>query len=305
MEILNRLLNSVRVLKFFGLFILLILLIPFPDPLDKIIMEPLANFCHLPIGFFACYILHRYLTICGIIIHPTFTAAFTLSLALTVEILQELVGRSASIQDLFITFWGVLAAIFLLEESSNRKMKYLLSFLSLMLGLLVSIPPIFYAYALYKEREELYPILLAVNTNLDRLIKTTGEAYIKNSNDSQCVFEIESKSSEWSGIELPIGDKDWSIFSELRLSTKNTGENDIKLLIRIDDSGNASEVDLRFGKLFELKPNEKTDISIPIFKISDSVKGKAFDIHSIRRLIISMEGDEKVREICIGKILLT
>jgi len=304
MEIINRLLNSVQVLKFLALFILLILLIPFPDPFDKIIMEPLANLFHLPIGFFACYILHRYLTMSGIIIHPTFTGAFTLSLALTVEILQELVGRSASIQDIFITFWGVLAAIFFLEDSSNLKKKYLLSLLSLALGLLVSITPIFYAYALYKEREEWYPILLAVDTNLDQLIRPTGEIYIKDPKEPQYVFEMESKSSEWSGIELPIGDKDWSAFSELRIRTKNTGKNDIILLIRIDDSGDASEVDLRFGKLFDLKANETIDISIPILEISDSVKGKAFNINSIRRIVISMKGDNKRRELCIGKINL-
>jgi len=286
------------------------LLIPFPKWGDGLIVQPFSDFLHLFVGFIGTVII---INIFGkrsgrFIIHPPLAGALALALSLLFEVLQGLTGRSGTFIDLFISFWGILAAVFWLDApivNGKRKVKFMLiSGVFFAIGLLVSIPPIIFGYETYKLRERLFPVILNTNSGLRALIFPIENSNLQVPDNPLCAVKIKSEADTWSGIDIPTGDKDWSGFEALSIYIENGSNEDLRLLLRIDDSGDVSESNLRFGQFIDLVAYEKKTIIVPISSMKDQVEDRVFNLKEIRRIIISSVKEQEAREFCVGEMRL-
>jgi hypothetical protein len=293
---------------YLALVIIAGLLIPFPNFIDELIMEPLTNIFHLPIGFTGVLLIHYFLNADGAKIPSPFSGAFTLLCAGLIEILQEFVGRSASFEDIFITFWGILAGIATIELLSDKTEKkrpyFILLSISTLIGLLVSIPPIFSGYALYNMRESYYPVLLQASTGLPKLCIPVEYTQLSINPQPDCAIRISSIPDQWSGFELPVGYKNWEHFNSIEIEVSNLSDKETTFLVRIDDSEDSTEIDMRFQISFSLTQNEKKTFSILIEEIPPSVTGKKFNLQEIERLLLVMNESQIDRELCVSSISL-
>lgn len=308
MKLLNFFISSTSRIVLSSFIIIFSLLYPFPNIIDKLIDKPLTDLLHFPIGFFGVVIISMLANKKNIPISTPFIGSFILIFACLTEFIQEFSGRSASLTDIHITFWGILSGIAYSEiylGNTILKMRYyLLLFFSFLIGMLVSVPPILFGFKLYNERENYYPVLLAPNTNLAKLLIPVEFTYLETSPDKDCTVKVHTHPDNWSGAELHTANKDWSIFENLEINLSNTSEAQIEILIRIDDSDDSSEVNLRFGKSFSINSNETKNIIIPIKEITESVKGKDFNLKSVNRILIVNNQKLENLTFCINKIEL-
>ncbi len=285
------------------------LLFPFPVLIDELVDEPITNLLHFPIGFLGVYFLSIFFLKLSIPLATPFIGALVLILACLIELLQELTGRSASFTDIHITFWGIITGIAYTELKIHKptlRKRYLSLLLSgLTIGALITIPPIFIGYNLYKERETLYPVLLSPDSKLSNLVRPVEYTYLNRNPTLDCSVEVHTETGYWGGLELTAGNKDWSTFNELSISLTNNSEHELQILIRIDDSGDTTEVDSRYGEIFTLKANEKNkNILIPTTHIKNSVPRKNFNLEQIHRILLATDETQKNSTFCISRIEL-
>ncbi|HMO18272.1 MAG TPA: hypothetical protein PKA63_13270 [Oligoflexia bacterium] len=296
--------------KFIAIIIAFGLLFPFPKWADPLISEPISNLLHLPIGFVGTIIILEFFGKNNdkFRIQPPVAGALALSLSLLFEVLQQATGRNGSFIDVFISFWGILAAVFWFDRSPKLKIwhwkVFIPVFLSLVIGLIISIPPIFAGFKLYQERELMFPVLLAQNSSLAALTSPIENSDARLQNKGECIIEIKSTAGKWSGIELEAGDKDWSSYKILSVYLENFSTDGLLILLRIDDSGDSSESHSRFGKFIHLESFEKKNVLIPVSKIISEVKGRIFNINEVRRIVIASDKDQSERKYCVGEIRL-
>lgn len=297
---------------FFGVFITFALLFPFPIIYDQLVDEPVSNLLHFPIGFLGVYLLSRIVikdsTGNRVFIPSSFLGVFMLLLACTVEFLQEITGRSASFEDIHITFWGILCGIAFVElyayKSEHKIIHRILFGVSILIGGLVSIVPIFLGYALFEEREQHYPVLLQPQTKLPRLLVPVEFTALEPNPNENCSVKVYTKRDQWGGFELPVGDKDWSSYNTLKITLKNESTDTLDLLVRIDDSGDSLEKDLRFGNTWHIEPETVQEIKIPVDEIKSSVAGKDFNLQEVHRIVLASNQEGRDSIFCIFRIEL-
>ncbi|MBN1626088.1 MAG: hypothetical protein JW944_06140 [Deltaproteobacteria bacterium] len=98
---------------------------------------------------------------------------------------------------------------------------------------------------------------------------------------------LELYPSGYPGMSPLLKDKDWRAYESLNLDIYNPEEKEMKIVVRIDDRGDAPDYDDRYNHSFVLMPGSNR-INIPLNTLVTSGTKRNLDLKDIQALVIFM-----------------
>jgi len=222
----------------------------------------------------------------------------SVAIAVAIEIIQPLTGRSGSFIDIFNGSLGSLSASYGLAVFKR------LGFFSATLRCLpvsilaqaVVLLPSFEAWTALQWRDQLFPQLgvfeqeqslqfwRSMNSKNNptpakrRLVRLEAE-------ELTTALWIETFGNTWSGVYYDGGAQDWSSYSSLVVQTYNPQQEEIELSIRIDDTGDCTKYADRYNRSFLIKPGLHHN-RFSLDEIRKGPKSRELDLSEIRFLYL-------------------
>lgn len=264
---------------FLCLVFLFLLLYPFPTGGDRFFWKYFFDAGH-PVLFFLCtFLIYRiYLPEVSKSKRRVIIEAATISFLISacIELIQPLMGRSASLEDLSLGALGIIPATFIISPIPVLKIAgpFVLFFVQC-----IAMAPATKAMHAIKWRKEHFP-LLANFEDSRQFELLRGVFYIQKYKDNQYIKAYQPD-GDYFLIRYEAGDKDWSKYKFLNMEILNPLEEDSIINIRIDDDQDCDEVGTRFVKQLDLKPGWNK-ISISTDEIKAGPKDRELDLRKIR-----------------------
>ena len=225
------------------LIVILILLVPVGKPIRNQWGAGSWNLLHLP-GFF---ILARcLLKLLGRVENARrrifFAAALSLSIGILTEILQGLVGRSTSLEDLILDAVGIaLAMLWPLKRMGWTVSRRWVWGAVLVSGIVFAFAPALTNFCLQSHARSRLPAVAGLSQATDlQLWKGQGRAKVKWDKATSSISVQTEPGEAYSGVSFLPGWQDWSNFLEIELSVSNPGKAFV-LGFRIDDDHSAED----------------------------------------------------------------
>jgi len=238
-------------------------------------------------------------------------AALTIAVTLgcAVELVQALTGRGASLGDVIT---NTLGAVFGLSVASlfDHRMAHRfhrrgvsLTTAVLTAGLLIY--PLADSGVGYLNRARRMPDLLVPERTVDMRFVRPGSSwltptYLPSRWSEGAVWpalEVLFKNAEYSGLNLFEPYPDWRGYQTLAIDLTNPGRISIKMTVRVHDSDHNQDYYDRFNRSFELEPEMRQVIRIPLQDIQNAPKGRELDMSAIAGLgMFTTQGEEVAGE---------
>lgn len=278
-----------------------------PAPGETRWIRTLHNSAHAPI--FGCIAL---LSLMLIRTRPRWSAlgpakqyglAFAVAVLLGVltEFVQMLTGRDASIEDALHDAIGAVAVLGLfaafdqrLRTSSRAPLVRLVSALLGVVGLAVAAAPVTRAAIKYQQRDQRFPVLADFTERYDRYFILQQSAEFSPSRMPQAwastpgeqAMHVRLLDGPYPGLHFIEVPSDWSAYSTLALDLTNPTPLALQFVVRVHDSAHNNQVNDRFNRLFELAPQTRQVIRIPLREIAAGPRTRALDLRRVAGMIL-------------------
>lgn len=274
---------------FLCLVFLFLLLFPFPTGGDRFFWKYFFDAGH-PILFFLCTLLiyRIYIPSPKNSKRRTIVEAATISFlfSASIEIIQPIMWRSASLRDLSLGALGIISASFFLSSYPILKV---LGFIFLFFVQSIAFKPVTEAMHAIKWRKEHFP-LLADFEDLTQLNLIKGTYYLQKSKGSTYLKTYQPLGAD-SLIRYEAGDKNWTNYKNFNFEIFNPLKENSIIRLRIDDNLDSKEIGTRFVKKIDLMPGWNK-ISISTTEIENSVKLRKLNLKNIRYIYFYLEAEE-------------
>ena len=225
-----------------------------------------------------------------------------LSLGGLIELLQSLVQRDASINDLYSDFFGLLAGVSLiaayrLKKLQHKKVATALLFVGVIfvsIGLL----PLIQLSWFCVERQRAFPVIVDFDADWSfRFVHFDQVDLLERTKKSQskAAYPVQFNSGKYPGISVIEPEPDWSNYRSLRMKIFSKNKEDIILVLRIhDDKHNQQFLD-RFNMRLQIQRG-MNEIDVPLKRVELAPRDRKMDLTNIAGVILFMrEPDEPVR----------
>ena len=212
-----------------------------------------------------------------------------LLLGIVIEVLQTLVQREASLNDLYGNFLGImtglcLLAVFTLKNIHHQKIIALLLILGSAGFLLVGMTPLMRLSWHYVERANAFPVIVDFNSNWS----TSFIHYDKG---------------KYPGVSVIEPEPDWSDYRMLHFSVHSVNEGDINLTLRVHDKMHNQEHSDRFNTKLLIRPGFN-GFQIPLNAIRHGPLDRELDLKSIAGIILFSSKQEEWMQVEVSNISL-
>ena len=217
-----------------------------------------------------------------------FTLVIALLLACITEIVQPAFGRTASFSDLLANGVGVLIALSGLwvwrRRGAGFGAKAVHAVASLLCILVLFLPALRHWQARDWPTAAL-PELAVFGDHRSRLFwRPQGQARLRFLSSDDSALRVSTRSGSWSGVSFYPGALDISGFSVLVLELENP-DSPTRLGLRIDDDGDCSRPDSRYGGDLEL-PVGLSSHRISLREVRQTVTGRPFNMKGVTRIAL-------------------
>ena len=246
------------------------------------------------------------------------TIVISFTLIILIEIIQPIIDRTRSIEDVLFGMIGVLISVFWCKYSPRiTKFTHKIIFAAslVMVSIIAGNNALLEWYAVY-WRDQNMPVLGTFENNIETKLwlayggsenkKTTAHRIKINNKTNNKIqsyaLRITTVPGQWSGVVYHAGDLDWSIFQVLSFDIFNP-EDAYNLGMRIDDSGPSNEYGQRYNRKIEVKNGWNT-FRIPLEEIENNVSDGDFNSQQIRKLLIFAGADDPERRFYLDNVRL-
>ena len=259
------------------------------------------NSGHTVLFFFISFVLYflfsaRPFFLNGVI---TFLAVLVvgMSLGVVIEILQGLLQREASMDDLYRNFFGIVSglsfAVLTQQKVLRNKMLaaiFSLSFLLLGMGSLLQIS------WHYMQRDKIFPFITAFDEKwFTRFLRFNHTELLgvatSVTSDGKKLYKIRFDSGKYPGIGVVEPEKDWSAYHKLRFQVFSDNATNVKLVLRVYDEKHNKNYNDRFNQRFIIQPG-LNEIIVNLTQIRNAPVDRKLDLTSISNVqlfLISVE----------------
>lgn len=272
------------------------------------------NLGHVPLFILCGYSVFHYFPDINnkkLLIQFLLLASLALFLGLGIEIIQEFVGRQASLQDVMLDVVGAIVSVVLFSHGIRRlnlHLKILYSVLVISLVLYSSLALITSLWDEYHSRRD-FPVL----SNFERASEIDRWTSIEKMEISGDVSVMGLKSLKfivtqrhYSGIELQYFPGDWSGHDYLILHVFNPAYISVSLVISIYDkqhSANQFAFNDRYTERFHLQ-HGWNEVKVSLDEIKNAPRKRAMDITKISGLRLFVVRPRKIQQFYIDGIRL-
>ena len=233
--------------------------------------------------------------------------------ALVIEIVQPVMGRTGSLSDFVNGFLGVVLALLgvaLWPKRRNKKVAYGYLGLTCFVFVVAMLPAV-RALEAMKWRWEHFPTLGKFEEKIELLLwRPEGGGLslpkiVLSDQEAQTgkqSLKISVPKGGSGGVVYSAGEEGWDNFTLLKFSVFNPGE-DFLLSIRIDDDGNTRDYEGRFNTQLAIKRGWN-NLYLPIAFIEDGPKSRKLNLQGIKRIIFFIAKDSPTREFFLDSVRL-
>ncbi len=237
------------------------------------------------------------------------TASLCLFLILSIEAIQPLFERDASLGDVFYGVAGTALILILdliacyMQGIQQRLLSVLLIIFSCTAVAFESAVEWSAVYWRYSH----FPVLADFESDAERpLWKVTGQGWAGPIEGDviigQRALKIETATGSWSGVNYQVGDMDWSAYSQLRMQIYNPGL-PFKLSLRIDDWRLSPQYKERVNHRLLIQPGINK-ININLVSLFNAVFSADFDATAIRRMHFFVAQDAPSIDFYLDELVL-
>ena len=231
-----------------------------------------------------------------------------LLLGVAIEMLQGLLQRETSVDDLYRNFFGIMSGLGLVSLRHQKILSNKILMVIFFLGfLLLGTCPLFQISWHTIQRSHAFPVILDfkadwsgsfVHFNKAEMEGASGKAGDKNS-----LFRIRFDTGNFPGVSIIEPASDWSAYRNLRFKVASGHDENIDLFLRIHDRNHDNNHQDRFNQKLLIHPG-LNEIVISLAQIEKAPLNRDLDLTSIAGLILFMSKVEKPKLLEIGNIYL-
>ena len=231
-----------------------------------------------------------------------------LLLGIAIEMLQGLLQREVSVDDLYRNICGIISGLGLVSLTRQKMLcnKILMSIFSLVF-LLLGTCSLFQISWHYIQRTNAFPIILDFNSawsaSFVRFNKTEMETSSSKAGDKNQLFRIRFDAGSFPGVSIIEPAPDWSAYRNLRFKVASGYDENMDLFVRIHDRKHDNNYQDRFNQKFIIHPG-LNEIVIPLAQIEKGPLNRDLDLARIAGLILFSSEVEKSRLLEISNIYL-
>ncbi|MBL8269659.1 VanZ family protein [Steroidobacter sp.] len=292
--------------------ILLVAVVFAPVPGDTRWIRTLHNSAHAPI--FGCVAL---LTLFIVRTQPRFASlalatqyALALAAALLLGILTELlqipVGRDASVEDALHDVIGAVALLGIfavfdrrVRAASKASLVRLIAAVVGSAALAVAAAPVTRAAIKYQQRDERFPVLADFTERYDRYFIFQKSAEFAPATmplqwagtAGERAMHVNLLDGPYPGLEFIELAADWSHYSTLAVDLTNPTPLGLQFVLRVHDATHNNQPSDRFGRRFELAPQTRQVIRIPLQDVAAGPRERVLDLRNVAGMIIFRTDD--------------
>jgi hypothetical protein len=289
---------------------------PIHFAVDKEFCDRLLDAGHLPLFGSLALVFHVTLPVQrpGSVAHSVRSAALSILVAATVELVQPLVGRTESWLELRNGIFGaLLGATGLALRHARSRMTTGLAWVASSLALsAVALAPAWDEWQGIRWRHANFPLLGDFESEVElHLWRPQGgsghsptiiQLSAEQTKCGQHSLRIQTGAGDWAGVSYCAGDKDWSAFKLLAFDVCNSGE-PFTLSLRVDDNGDCSKFGSRYDNGFPLT-NGWNHLAIPLRELERGPRDRKLNLHAIRRLALFTGANEPARTFFLDHVRL-
>jgi hypothetical protein len=142
--------------------------------------------------------------------------------------------------------------------------------------------------AAYIQRASQLPQLVQLNSTLGRHFLHASEARVAPTSDRGLL--VQPDRGHWPGVSLDEVWPDWRGYSTLVLDLSNPGPQAFSIFIRIDDRRPDPKYKERYNQQFQLAPQVRRVIRIPLVEIQSAPSGAAIDLAHMQKIMLFEDG---------------
>jgi hypothetical protein len=162
-----------------------------------------------------------------------------------------------------------------------------LEVIALVSGGLIVVPTALTMVA-YIQRASLLPQLVQLNSTLGRHFLVASEAHVIPTSDGGLL--VQPDLGHWPGASLDEVWPDWRGYSTLVVDVSNPGTQAFWIFVRVDDRRPDPRYKDRYNQHFQLAPQTRRAIRIPLVEIQSAPSGAAIDLAHMQKIMLFEDG---------------
>jgi len=231
-----------------------------------------------------------------------------LLLGIAIEVLQGLLQREASVDDLYRNFFGIISGLGLVSLTRQKLFRHKILMGIFCLGfLLPGSYPLFQISWHTIQRANAFPVILDFNAGWSasfvRFNRTEVALSSVKTGDKDQLFRIRFEAGSFPGVSVIETVPDWSSYRRLRFKVASAYSENMDLFVRIHDNKHDQNYRDRFNQQLNIHPG-LNEIVIPLAQIEKGPRKRDLDLTNITGLIIFMSKVEKPQLLEISNIYL-
>ena len=231
-----------------------------------------------------------------------------LLLGIVIEVLQGLLQRETSVDDLYRNFYGIMSGLGLVSLRRQKVLRNKILAVMFSLGfLLPGSCSLFQISWHYIQRANALPVILDFNAQWSdsfvRFNRAEMEISSGKAGDKDRLFRIRFETGNFPGIDVIEPAPDWSAYRNLRFKVVSGSENNTNLFLRIHDKNHDDRYQDRFNQGLIIHPG-LNEIVIPLADIEKGPVKRDLDLTNIAGLILFLSKVERPQLLEMSNIYL-
>jgi VanZ family protein len=213
-----------------------------------------------------------------------------LLLGATTETIQRFIGRDCSLEDLIndllgASFTATLHAWWHLRGRPQKELvRKALLIAAALCAVLIGLPLV-WAGAAYAHRTLQLPVLWRAGDLLDS-------------------YFVSTNGPDYPGVTFDEPWPDWSQADELRVTVRNLDAAAVRISLRVNDRQHNYAFADRYNAEFEIPPQSRQTLSVPISAIEHAPKGRLMNLRQIANLELFRQATDIARVVLVEEVRL-
>ena len=228
---------------------------------------------------------------------------------MVIEVLQGLLQREASVDDLYRNLFGIISGLGLVSLKHQKVLskKILLSLFSLgfLLSGMASLLQISWHYV---ERDKAFPLIAdfgaAWSSSFVQLnnVELLGPVARAGDEDTK-LYRLRFDPEKYPGVSIIELEKNWLFYNRLRFKVFSDNSVDVDLFLRVHDKSHNQNYNDRFNLQYLIRPG-LNEVVIDLNQVRKAPIGREMDLANVAGITIFLIDTETILFLELGNIFL-
>lgn len=271
-----------------GLVVVCGLFVPFTS--INLWWREVLNSSHVVLFFFISVVLYflfstRSFFRSAVAVHAAVLVAGMI-IGVSIEMLQGLFQREASVDDLFRNLLGILSGLSFVVLIQQKKLRNkIIAGVVLASFFLLGIAPLIQISWDYLQRGKNFPAITVFEEEwFSRFVHLNNTEFVGETNpeadEGEALHQIRFDPGKYSGIDIVEPEKNWSTYQKLQFEVHSNNAVDITLVLKVVDKMHNQSYNDRFNQRFIIRPGFN-EMTVDLRQIRDAPVARELDLSNI------------------------